>query len=76
MEATNTFIWKTFKEWLQEKGSSERTASSVNSRINRIKEAYSVEYEYVKDRCAELLEDLTYTAEDARNGIMCYLFCR
>ena len=46
----------------------ENTAGSINSRINRIKEEYTIEHEYIKDGCAELLSDFTYTAEDAKNG--------
>lgn len=70
MATTNTSNWLTFKEWLVLKGKQSNTASSINARINRIKEEYSVEYEYVKDGCAELLEDFTYTAKDAQNGII------
>lgn len=66
--AENTFSWDTFKEWLVAHGKSERTASSINARINRIQKEYSIEYEYVNDGCAELLEELTYTSKDAKNG--------
>lgn len=67
--STNNFAWDTFQEWLvNDKSLKENTAASINSRINRIKEEYNIEYEYIKDGCAELLSDFTYTAEDARNG--------
>ncbi len=70
MAANNGLGWLNFKEWLIQKGKSKNTAGSINSRINRIKEEYSIEYEYAKDGCSELLEDFTYTAEDAKNGII------
>lgn len=57
-----------FKEWLVGKGLGKRTAGSVCSRINRIQETYNIEAEYEKDACAELLEDLTYTQQDAKCG--------
>ena len=69
--STNNFTWDTFQEWLvNNKKLKENTAVSINSRINRMKEEYTIEYEYMKDGCAELLSDFTYTAEDAKNGII------
>ncbi len=71
MSTTNNFTWDSFQEWLVKNGKvKENTASSINSRINRIKEEYSIEYEYAKDGCAELLSDFTYTAQDAQNGVI------
>lgn len=71
MNTTNGLIWDSFKDWLVNSGKvKESTANTINSRINRIKEAYSLEYLYAKDGCAELLEDFTYTAEDVKNGIL------
>ena len=68
---TTNFTWDTFQEWLvNNKKLKENTAGSINSRINRIKEEYTIEYEYIKDGCAELLSDFTYTTEDAKNGII------
>lgn len=59
-----------FRIWLINRGMAANTAASVCSRVNRIKEAYDIENEYAKDRCAELLEDFTYTAHDAKAGTL------
>jgi hypothetical protein len=59
-----------FKEWLIASGKSLNTVKSISSRINRIKEEYSIEYEYEKDGCATLLDDFNYSQEDVENGIL------
>lgn len=59
-----------FKDWLISSGISKNASDSINSRINRIKKAYLLEYEFSRDGCASLLEDFNYTADDANNGII------
>lgn len=59
-----------FKDWMISSGISKSTAESINSRINRIKKAYSLEYEFDRDCCASILDDFNYTAEDVSSGIM------
>lgn len=71
MSTTDSFMWDSFQKRLVKSGKvKENTASSINWRINRIKEVYPIEYEYAKEGWAELLEDFTYTAEDAKNRII------
>ena len=50
-------------------GNSKNTVDSINSRINRIKKVYSLEYEFEKDYCASLLKDFNCSADDLSNGI-------
>lgn len=60
-----------FKSWLiDNKHLSGGAASSTCARVSRIAQEYDIEYEYVSDRCAELLEDLTYTAREAGEGVL------
>ena len=60
-----------FKEWLiANKKLSKGAISSTCARVNRIAEEYNIEDEYIKDKCAELIDDFTYTAQDARNGLL------
>lgn len=60
-----------FKEWLiANKKLSKGAISATRARVNRIAEEYNIEDEYIKDKCAELIDDFTYTAQDARNGLL------
>ncbi len=59
-----------FKTWLAGKGLGRGTVASVCSRVVRIEEAYDLAVEYSQDRCATLLEELTYTAQDAKRGLL------
>ena len=59
---------KNFKEWLLKIGISKNAANSICSRINRIATAYNIEDEYNNDKCAELINDFTYTSNDAKNS--------
>ena len=60
-----------FKEWLiANKKLSKGAISATCARVNRIAEEYNIEDEYIKDKCAELIDDFTYTAQDARNGLL------
>ncbi|MBE6692999.1 MAG: hypothetical protein E7586_06765 [Ruminococcaceae bacterium] len=60
-----------FKDWLiANKKLSKGAISATCARVNRILEKYDVENEYIKDKCAELLEDFTYTTQDAKNGLL------
>lgn len=60
-----------FKEWLiANKKLSKGAISSTCARVNRIAEEYNIEDEYTKDKCAELIDDFTYTAQDAKNGLL------
>ena len=59
-----------FKKFLLSKGIGKDTVSSKCARINRIKSEYDIELEYSNDRCEELIESLTYTAADAKRGLL------
>lgn len=60
----------TFIDWLVANGKGKNTAYSINSRINRIKEDYLVDSEYNRDGCQDLLDEFTYSADDAKNGLI------
>lgn len=57
-----------FKDWLKKTGISARACNDVISRLRRIGKEYDVLDEYAKDKCVELLEKFTYTAQNRRNG--------
>lgn len=59
-----------FKDWLASSGKTKETVDSICSRINRIREEYSIEYEFDKDYCQSLIDELTYTQEDFNNGLL------
>lgn len=60
-----------FKDWLMaNKKFSKGYISATCARVNRIGEVYDIETEYEKDKCAELLDDFTYTARDAKEGLL------
>lgn len=60
-----------FKNWLiANKKLSKGAIYSTCARVARIAEEYDIEAEYIKDKCAELLDDFTYTSQDVKNGLI------
>lgn len=65
-----TSTYKSFTDWLLSNGYNKNTADSVNSRVNRLNEEYSIEHEFERDGCADVLSELTYTTEDQDRGLL------
>lgn len=57
-----------FKEWLKEKGYKSNIDSLI-SRVARVDECYNVDNYYQKSASEELIEFLTFTRKDEKNGL-------
>lgn len=61
-----------FRKWMLALGTMQvRPIADAISRCRRVSKALDIDLdtEYIKDRCASLLQKLEYTAEDARFGM-------